>query len=288
MLGIIGGIVFVLVAPILMLLAVLRGGAELDFSVIIARAQHEQLVYFEQIMLAIEDEIAAQQLDIDPLRAQIIFISALRDHPRGEDFFENYVMLFAGERDVFEAISETFGVSFTGEEVQQMEQLIAWAQESQTGPPGNLHNRILTMTADDDTPFEGVFLSPLRDRDWRSLLTSGFGMRTHPISGERRMHNGIDLTLPVGTEIYAVAAGRVLIVAYDPRGYGHYVVLYHGGGFATLYAHNERILVREGQEVTSDTVIARSGNSGSSTGPHLHFEVIENGRPTNPTRHLPR
>jgi len=287
-LGIIGGVLFVVVAPILMLLSLLQGGADLDLSAAIAQAQHEQLVYFEQIMLSIEDEITEQELDIDPLRAQIIFLSALSNHPRDADFFTNYIMLFAGEQDVFEAIGETFGVTFTAEEIEQLEQLIAWAQEAQTGPPSNLHNRIVALAADDDTPFGGVFSSPLRDRDWRPLLTSGFGIRTHPISGERSHHAGIDLSLPVGTEIYAVAAGRVLIVAYDPHGYGLYVVIYHGGGMATLYAHCSRILVNEGQEVTPETVIAHSGNSGLSRGPHLHFELIENGRPINPTRHLPR
>ncbi|MCL2447134.1 MAG: M23 family metallopeptidase, partial [Oscillospiraceae bacterium] len=172
--------------------------------------------------------------------------------------------------------------------IAQIEQLIAWAQESQTGTPNNLHNRILTMTADDDTPFEGVFLSPLRDRNWQSVLTSSFGYRVHPISGERRFHNGIDFGLPTDTAIYAAAAGRVLIVAYDARGFGWYVVVWHGGGYATLYAHNSRITVVVGQEICANTVVARSGNTGSSTGPHLHFEVIRNGRPTNPTRYLPR
>ncbi|MCL2447276.1 MAG: hypothetical protein FWD06_10975, partial [Oscillospiraceae bacterium] len=106
--------------------------------------------------LAIEDEIAAQELDVDPLRAQIIFLSALRDHLRDEDFFADFIACFADGQDEFAAISEVFGVTFTSEEIAQIEQLIAWAQESQTGTPNNLHNRILTMTADDDTPFEGV------------------------------------------------------------------------------------------------------------------------------------
>jgi len=287
-LGIIGGVVFALVAPVLALLAILQGGADLDLAALVAQANHAQLAYFEGIMLAIEDEILAQNLDVDPLRAQIIFLSALQHHPRDGDFFARFVASFADGQDEFSAIADAFGVRFSPEEISQMEQLIAWAHQSQTGAPNNLHNRILAMTADDDTPFEGVFLSPLRDRAWRPLLTSGFGYRTHPISGERRFHNGIDLALPMGTRLYAAAAGRVLIVGYDPRGFGHFVVLWHGGGYATLYAHNDRNLVAEGQPVCVDTVIALSGNSGSSTGPHLHFEVIRDGRPVNPARYLPR
>ncbi|MCL2532095.1 MAG: M23 family metallopeptidase [Oscillospiraceae bacterium] len=287
-LSIIGGVVFALVTPVLALLAVLNSGAELDMSAILQQANNAQLAYFESIMLAIEDEITAQELDIDPLRAQIIFISALRDHSRDDDFFATFIACFADERGEFACITDNFDVAFTSEEIAQIEQLIAWAHQSQVGTPNNLHNRIAAMTADDDTPFEGVFLSPLRDRAWQSVLTSSFGYRMHPISGERRFHNGVDFGLPMDTAIYAAAAGRVLIVAYDARGFGHYVVVYHGGGYATLYAHNSRITVSEGQEVISETVVARSGNSGSSTGPHLHFEVIRNGRPVNPTRYLSR
>jgi len=161
------------------------------------------------------------------------------------------------------------------------------AQEAQSGPSGNLHARILALTADDDTPLpDGVFLSPLRGQDWKSLVTSGFGMRIHPISGERKFHTGLDIGIDEGTELYPVQVGKVLIVGNDPDGYGRFVVVYYGGGLATLYAHCSLILAAEGQEVDTDTVIARSGDTGTSTGPHLHLEFILDGTPQNPKKYI--
>jgi len=281
-LGIIGAVIFVLITPVLAILAIFQSGAELDLSAMIAQAQNEQLAYFESVMLAIEDEISAQGLQVDPLRAQIIYLCALQGREHEEDFYANYIMLFAGEQDIFEAINEAFGVAFTTDDIEKIEQLIGLAQQSQTGPANNIHARILELTADDDTPLpEGAFQSPLRVERWKSLITSGFGMRIHPISGERRFHSGIDLSSGEGTPIYPAQAGTVLITG-NCSSYGLYIIVFHGGGVATLYAHCSRILVAEGQEVTTETVIARVGDTGSSTGPHLHLEFIVNGQPSNP------
>ena len=287
-LGIIGGVVFVLITPVLALLAIFQSGAELDLSAMIAQAQNEQLLYFEQIMLSIEDEIIAQDLKIDPLRAQIIYLCALQNREREEDFYYNYIACFADGQDVFSAISEAFGVTFSSDDIEKIEQLIDLAQQSQTGPANNIHARIFELTADDDTPLpEGAFQSPLRVERWQNLITSGFGTRIHPISGERRFHSGMDLSSAEGTPIYPAQAGTVLITG-NCSSYGLYVIVFHGGGISTLYAHCSRILVAEGQEVTPETAIARSGSSGFSSGPHLHFELIQDGKPVNPTRFLLR
>ena len=130
-------------------------------------------------------------------------------------------------------------------------------------------------------------LSPLRRQDWKPLITSGFGMRIHPITGERKFHTGLDLGIGEGTAVYPMQAGTVLIAGSDDS-YGRYVVVYHGGGLATLYAHCSRILVGEGQEVSTETMIARSGNTGISSGPHLHAEIVDQGVPKNPKNYLPK
>ena len=285
--GIALGVILVLITPIFALFGIFQSGSELDFSALAAQAQNEQLAYFESVMLAIEDEIAVQGLDVDPLQAQIIYLCALQDREQEEGFYTNYIACFADGQDVFLDISETFGVTFTKDEIEKIGQLVGMAQESQTGPPNSIHARILELTADDETPLpQGAFLCPLRITDWKSLVTSGFGMRVHPITSERSFHTGIDIAVGSGTSIYPAQAGKVLIVD-ENDGFGIHIVIYHGGGMATMYAHCSKILVSEGQEVTTEMVIALSGNTGVfTTGPHLHFEVIDHGKPVSPAKYI--
>lgn len=108
-----------------------------------------------------------------------------------------------------------------------------------------------------------------------------FGMRWHPIFHEWRMHSGIDIGAPSGANILAANSGTVVITEYT-TGYGNKVVVDHGGGIMTLYAHCSKILVRPGQKVEKGHVIALIGSTGWSTGPHLHFEVIKEGERADP------
>jgi len=107
-------------------------------------------------------------------------------------------------------------------------------------------------------------------------VTSGVGMRIDPIDGKWRHHNGIDIAIPEGTPVTAVAPG---IVVYSGlrSGYGYTVLVEHDNGMVTLYGHNSRLLVAQGQPVDGETTIALSGNTGRSTGPHLHFEAWQAG-----------
>lgn len=116
-------------------------------------------------------------------------------------------------------------------------------------------------------------------------ISSGFGMRWHPIFGGYRMHTGIDISAPYGQNIVAAEAGSV-IYANWLGGYGLTAIIDHGGGISTLYAHVSTILVREGSGVGRGSVIAKVGSTGYSTGPHLHFEVRLNGVPQNPLNWL--
>jgi murein DD-endopeptidase MepM/ murein hydrolase activator NlpD len=118
-------------------------------------------------------------------------------------------------------------------------------------------------------------------------ISSGYGGRTNPISGRREVHSGIDIPAPVGTNIIAAAAGVVIMSQYN-GGFGYTVVINHGGGLSTLYAHNSRLLVSAGETVAAGHVIARAGSTGFSTGSHLHFEVRLDGGHVDPIGYLTR
>lgn len=138
-----------------------------------------------------------------------------------------------------------------------------------------------------DVPYIGVdgFCSPV-GASWRNIVTSEFGNRIDPISGQRDGHTGMDLAVPTGTPIRAALDGTVTLSKYNGS-YGYCVMIDHGNGLTTLYGHNSRLLVSVGQTVHAGDVVSLSGATGRVTGPHLHFEVRVNGERTNPRYYLP-
>lgn len=118
-------------------------------------------------------------------------------------------------------------------------------------------------------------------------ISSGFGYRADPFTGGRSHHYGVDFDANIGDPVQAAAAGIVSFAGWK-NGYGHTVVVDHGDGYQTLYAHNQKNLVREGDLVRAGQPLAKVGSSGRSTGSHLHFEVHVNGRPVNPMAYLER
>ncbi|MDI3280611.1 MAG: M23 family metallopeptidase [Bacillota bacterium] len=117
-------------------------------------------------------------------------------------------------------------------------------------------------------------------------ISSGFGYRIHPLTGEREFHQGVDIAVPYRTPVRAAGAGTVSWAGVR-LGYGLTIIIEHGYGLRTLYAHNSALAVRPGQVVKKGQVIAYSGSSGRTTGPHLHYEVYVNGKLVNPLRYLP-
>ncbi|HYH03068.1 MAG TPA: peptidoglycan DD-metalloendopeptidase family protein [Bacillota bacterium] len=126
----------------------------------------------------------------------------------------------------------------------------------------------------------GQLIWPVRGR-----ISSDFGWRYHPVLKRKKYHNGLDLAVPSGTPVKAADSGVVLVSGWQ-GGYGNFVAIDHGKGVSTCYGHNSRLLVRVGQQVEKGDQIAVSGNTGLSTGPHLHFEVRINGNPVNPLGYL--
>ncbi len=119
----------------------------------------------------------------------------------------------------------------------------------------------------------------------RGFVTSGFGRRSSPFTGQSRMHTGIDISNRPGTPVMAPARGTVTFSGSDGA-YGISIVINHGNNLVTKYAHLQRTLVREGQQVQREDVIGTLGNTGRSTGPHLHYEVRVGGMPVDPTRYI--
>ena len=133
----------------------------------------------------------------------------------------------------------------------------------------------------DDSPASSGSLR----RPYSGPQTSGYGWREHPIYGDRRFHAGVDYSGPTGDAFWAAGDGVVVSAGWR-GGYGNTVVIDHGDGLATLYAHASSVAVKAGQKVKRGQVIARIGTTGASTGPHLHFEVRQDGEPRNPNRDL--
>ncbi len=129
-------------------------------------------------------------------------------------------------------------------------------------------------------PNEHGFIFPV-DPSGFAYLSSPYGMRYHPISGNYTMHNGVDFAAYLGTPTYAAKSGVVTTARYG-AGWGNYVVINHGDGFSTLYAHFDTIKVSEGDIVSQGQIIGTVGSTGNSNGPHLHFTMYLNGETVNP------
>jgi len=127
---------------------------------------------------------------------------------------------------------------------------------------------------------ENTYIWPVHGR-----LTSFFGPRRLGM-GTSNFHSGLDIAAPTGTPVVAARAGTVTFAGWSNRGFGNLVKIRHAGGAETWYAHFSRILATVGQQVRQGEVVGRIGSTGISTGPHLHFEVHEDGRPHDPLRFL--
>ncbi len=269
------------------------------------RASFAQL----DIAIAAINENTEEETSLDDIRVKAIFYAlyfGAESHRDAQSFADCFVTWEERIRTVLvegsdppEETEETYSVAIPIEDLGTVWQNIAAMgvapAAEQRSNADSIYNLIRYGAAGgssgfdgSDVPFIGAdgFCSPIGE-NWRNVVTSEFGYRRDPFTGERRGHTGMDLAVPTGTSVRAALPGTVTVSTYNQGGYGYYVMIDHGNGLSTLYGHNSQLLARVGQTVEAGDVIALSGSTGRSTGPHLHFEVRINGERTNPRSYLP-
>ena len=269
------------------------------------RASFAQL----DIAIAAINENTEEETSLDDIRVKAIFYAlyfGAESHRDAQSFADCFVTWEERIRTVLvegsdppEETEETYSVAIPIEDLGTVWQNIAAMgvapAAEQRSNADSIYNLIRygaagggSGFAGSDVPFIGAdgFCSPIGE-NWRNVVTSEFGNRRDPFTGERRGHSGMDLAVPTGTSVRAALPGTVTVSTYNQGGYGYYMMIDHGNGLSTLYGHNSQLLARVGQTVEAGDVIALSGSTGRSTGPHLHFEVRINGERTNPRSYLP-
>ena len=269
------------------------------------RASFAQL----DIAIAAINENTEEETSLDDIRVKAIFYAlyfGAESHRDAQSFADCFVTWEERIRTVLvegsdppEETEETYSVAIPIEDLGTVWQNIAAMgvapAAEQRSNADSIYNLIRYGAAGgssgfdgSDVPFIGAdgFCSPIGE-NWRNVVTSEFGYRRDPFTGERKGHSGMDLAVPTGTSVRAALPGTVTVSTYNQGGYGYYVMIDHGNGLSTLYGHNSQLLARVGQTVEAGDVIALSGSTGRSTGPHLHFEVRINGERTNPRSYLP-
>ena len=143
------------------------------------------------------------------------------------------------------------------------------------------YDEIIEMAKTREVRMENIpAIQPVLNKDLKRVA-SGYGVRIDPVYHVRKFHQGMDFTAPTGTEIFATGNAKVIFTGWK-QGYGNTIILDHGFGYKTVYAHLYKSLVRKGQRVKRYDIIGLVGNTGKSTGPHLHYEVRLNDRPVDP------
>lgn len=147
------------------------------------------------------------------------------------------------------------------------------------------YDKIITLARNKENMLASLpAIQPISNDDL-TRTASGWGYRIHPIYKIRKFHYGMDFTAPTGTEIYATADGTIEDIDKSKRGYGNKIIINHGFGYKTLYAHLSGFTVKQGQDVKRGDVIGYVGNTGLSTAPHLHYEVLLNDKKVNPVNY---
>ena len=220
----------------------------------------------EQVLLA-KESLTEQKAMLEEKKVEEAAAQEAVEHKRSESD-QAISELIASRQDLVEEQERI------QDDMDALEKEIA-AREEELNRQQQQNNYVPVVT-------EAGFLFPVSLNGYQ-CMTSPYGYRVHPISGVTRLHNGVDLAAVTGTPIFASKSGVVTTACIGwGNGYGNHVVINHGDGYSTLYAHQSALNVYEGQIVSQGDVIGYVGSTGNSTGPHLHFTVFKNGETINP------
>lgn len=176
----------------------------------------------------------------------------------------------------YDSISEMSNHALVGELTGKVDVL-----EREMYSQSKSYEEVLALAKNNEIRMANIpAIQPVLNKDL-TRVASGYGWRIDPVYHVRKHHDGMDFTAPVGTEVYATGNGTVQYVGWR-QGYGNVVEINHGFGYTTIYAHLNKSLCRVGQKVNRSDIIAEVGNTGKSTGPHLHYEVRYHDKPIDP------
>jgi murein DD-endopeptidase MepM/ murein hydrolase activator NlpD len=237
-------------------------------------ALSEEKQEISQLRSQLQDRVDAMAMRLGAINAHILRLNALGKRLTEMANINHREFNFDAEPSTGGPENEGEGVGAQIPDLTLMFNQVEHRVELRDAQLGALENVILARKLNEEIHPEG---RPVH----QGFISSGFGERQDPFTGEGAVHKGVDFAGSRGDEVVAVAAG-VITWAGDRAGYGRLIEISHGNGFTTRYAHNEKTLVNVGDTVTRGEPIALMGSSGRSTGPHLHFEVLRNGRQVDP------
>lgn len=204
------------------------------------------------------------------------------------EMLDHYASVIEHEMIMGLSFNNAFEKAFhqlTKEETQhinkQYYQTHTFAMLKKITPPAVLFSCIAFMIFSNIKSQDKPWQSPIKQSDL-TRMASGFGYRTHPIYQTKKLHTGVDFTAPTGTPITAMYGGIVTKIAKSEKGYGNHLEITHNDSTVSLYAHMQDILVTENEQVEIGQQIGTVGSTGKASAPHLHFEIIINGRKVNP------
>jgi murein DD-endopeptidase MepM/ murein hydrolase activator NlpD len=238
------------------------------------RRRMEQMRIAADIVTATQMNLETEKIALEEVRSQLTADEKLLQEKRVQ--YDD--LLYELEQK-----SEEFEVLLAESEILQEElmQEIAAKEVELKEAKYDEHLRRLALQGD-NPPSNATWITPVSGY----RLTSAFGMRKHPVLGVKRMHNGVDMACAAGTPIYATRAGTVTRTAYQANGAGNYVSINHLDGFASVYMHMTHYVVSQGQSVSQGQLIGYVGNTGISTGDHLHFGISYAGTYVNPLAYI--
>lgn len=194
-----------------------------------------------------------------------------------KEFPEQLRLMGVGGSDRYKHLKNKTNSAILIETAQKLDEI-----ESRLNAQSLSFKELVSLTKERDVRLASLpAIQPVRNSDLKRVA-SGYGWRVDPVYGTRKMHWGLDFTAPIGTEIYATGGGVVELVKQNSWGYGREIVIDHGFGMKTRYAHLSEFKVKQGDKVSRGDLIGLIGSSGKSTGPHLHYEVEKDGKKVNP------